>query len=251
MTSDIISKDIDKIFDKFSLCGNLLCIKRSETLQFPLLKNMIDSDLKGNLIDDIYYITLDMSYFMCVYNFVILDIQPEKEDYDTFNKIYKYIFCGKDFNDELFSVHNEEPNSEFISERVFKELSKIIIFDSPYQDTNKIKKNEKFKNIAFDLFQKDTAISVKYTGKIYLHSTVEGELNLYTTFGKHTTKINNYNAVYHKKIREIISNCINNKCEGILLDKNITKMVDCDYIFNKYYEALIEYINEKMRSKFK
>jgi hypothetical protein len=218
--------------DYFSFSGNLTCIKRDETNQFPFLKNMVESKLKDNYINNVYHVTFDINHFMCVYDYVILGIEPKSEDYDTFTKIYKYIFCGKEVEKFKEVEKVKEPKSDF------EILCEIINTDTVL-----------FKKLAYKHFISDdiSLTSSVVNNKIYCtgENIYNGTLIMNTKFGKFD--IANSDKSYDLNQKEFKMYKSGNYIYAMeeFNKSYLIKRFGIKYVFEKYCVAIEKYLSKE------
>jgi hypothetical protein len=228
--------------DYFSFSGNLTCIKRDETNKFPFLKNMVESKLKGNCIDNVYYITFDINHFMYVYNYVILGIKPKPEDYDMFSKIYKYIFCGK----EVKNIKKVEK-----IKKIKKNKSNFETLYEAFNSDNVLFKKLAHKHFISDDISLTSNVIISYD--FDMNPIYNGSLKMCTQFGEFNVA-NRTNYGTQKFDLKMFSNENNKKFNrDKMIDKIVgkfskDKLVDkfgIKYVFEKYCIAIEKYLSKK------
>jgi hypothetical protein len=220
--------------DYFSFSGNLICIKRHETNQFPFLKNMVESELKRNCIDGVYHVTIDVNHFMCVYNYVIFGIEPKSGDYDTFTKIYKYIFCGKEI-EKVEKVKEVGDDFEILYEafNVDIKLFKKLVHKHFISDDISLTSSVRYRKCS------DGSKSPK---TIYIYN---GTLIMETKFGKFDIAESNESYDSDQKEFEMYKN---SSYDYVVEEFNKDELLDSfgiKYVFKKYCVAIEKYLSKE------
>ncbi|MBA42608.1 MAG: hypothetical protein CMF62_01325 [Magnetococcales bacterium] len=149
---------------------NTTSLTKDEVDQIPLLKKMVDSELKPNFKNNEYYICMDIDKFMMLYNYLFLKIKPKQESVETFKNIYDY-FLGT-------SITNEKLGLKSQNELDLEELCQCFL-------SGKINIKEFYKKL-WNFYLKDTIKAEKkyrggyiYTSKLLNFSCdVGSEYNL-------------------------------------------------------------------------
>jgi hypothetical protein len=128
-----------------SFYNDIFSINKEEIIKFPFLKTMVESSMKNNLRDGIYYVNIDLEYFKLVYNYVIFNIKPKKDVYDIFTQIYEYIFLGNLPELDIVDESSEKSEKKITMSDEMIELYSCYLSDDKYS----------FKKLAFKIFMKD------------------------------------------------------------------------------------------------
>jgi hypothetical protein len=102
----------------FAFRGEIMHITKENVIKFPLLHNMVTSDMKGDFKGGVYHVNFDKDLFKIVYNFVVYGEKVSKVDHEKFMEIYDYFYCGEEIKTSVV-IEYLPPTEKEIADIVF------------------------------------------------------------------------------------------------------------------------------------